>query len=123
MPQLYNLKAGVSTQADLVTAPDYVTVASADGAITIQSGIVVITKGTACALTLGTPTTAQNGTKITIVSATAAAHTVAAATIGFNAGDAAKDTGTFGGAIGDGFSCVAYGGEWLVTSNTNVTFG
>ncbi len=122
MPQLYNLKAGVSTQADLVTAPDYVTVASADGAITIQSGVVVITKGTAAALTLGTPTTAQNGTKITIVSATAAAHTVTAATIGFNAADAAGDVGTFGAAVGNGFSCVAYGGEWLVLTNTNVTF-
>ena len=122
MPQFYNLKAGVSTQADLVTAPDYITVASADGAITIQTGTVVITKGTAAALTLGTPTAAQNGTKIVFVSTTAAAHTVAAATIGFNAGDAAKDTGTFGGAIGDGFSCVAYGGEWYVLTNTNVTF-
>jgi hypothetical protein len=122
MPQLYNLKAGVSTQADLLTAPDYVAVASADGAITIQTGTVVITKGTAAALTLGTPTTAQNGTVIRVISTTAAAHTVAAATIGFNAGDAAKDTGTFGGAIGDGFSCVAYGGEWYVLTNTNVTF-
>jgi hypothetical protein len=122
MPQLYNLKAGVSTQADLLTAPDYVTVASADGAITIQSGTVIITKSSAAALTLGTPTTAQNGTVIRIVSTTAAAHTVTAATIGFNAGDAAKDTGTFGGAIGDGFSCVAYGGEWYVLTNTNVTF-
>lgn len=123
MPQLYNLKAGVSTQADLVTAPDYVTVASADGAVTIQTGTVLITKGTAAALTLGTPTTAQNGTTIRFIATTAAAHTVAAATIGFNTGDAAKDTGTFGGAIGDGFACVAYGGEWYTFSVTNVTFG
>jgi plastocyanin len=122
MSQLYNLKAGVSTQADLVTAPDYVTVASADGAVTIQSGTVLITKGTAAALTLGTPTAAQNGTTIRFIATTAAAHTVAAATIGFNAGDAAKDTGTFGGAIGDGFACVAYGGEWYTFSVTNVTF-
>jgi hypothetical protein len=122
MPQLYNLKAGVSTQADLLTAPDYVTAAAADGAITIQSGIVVITKGTACALTLGTPTTAQNGTLIRIISATAAAHTVTAATIGFNAAGGSGDVGTFGAAIGNGFSCVAYGGQWLVLTNTNVTF-
>jgi hypothetical protein len=121
MPQLYNLKAGVSTQADLVTAPDYVTVASADGAITIQSGIVVITKGTACALTLGTPTTAQNGTVIHIVSSTAAAHTVTATTIGFNAADAAGDVGTFAAAIGNNLKVVAYGGEWLVLANTGVT--
>lgn len=122
MSQLYNLKAGVSTQADLLTAPDYVAVASADGAITIQSGTVIITKGTAAALTLGTPTTAQNGTVIRIISTTAAAHTVTAATIGFNAGDAAKDVGTFGAAIGNGFSVVAYEGEWYVFYSTNVTF-
>ena len=121
MPQLYNLKAGVSTQADLLTAPDYVTAASADGAITIQSGTVVITKGTACALTLGTPTTAQNGTIIRIISATAAAHTVTAATIGFNAADAAGDVGTFAAAIGNNLIVVAYGGEWLVLGNTGVT--
>ena len=121
MPQLYNLKAGVSTQADLLTAPDYVTAASADGAITIQSGTVVITKGTACALTLGTPTTAQNGTIIRIISATAAAHTVTATTIGFNAADAAGDVGTFAAAIGNNLTVVAYGGEWLVLGNTGVT--
>jgi hypothetical protein len=122
MPQLYNLKAGVSTQADLVTAPDYYAVASGDGAITIQSGTVIITKSSAAALTLGTPTTAQNGTIIRIISTTAAAHTVTASTIGFNAGDAAKDVGTFGAAIGNGFAVVAYEGEWYVQYATGVTF-
>jgi hypothetical protein len=57
----------------------------------------------------------------TIVSATAAAHTVTAATIGFNAADAAGDVGTFGGAVGDGLTVLAYGGEWLVLRNVNVT--
>ena len=121
MGNLYNLKKGVATQDDLLTAPDYVTAASADGAITIQSGTVVITKGTACALTLGTPTTAQNGTIIRIISATAAAHTVTATTIGFNAADAAGDVGTFAAAIGNNLTVVAYGGEWLVLGNTGVT--
>lgn len=121
MGNLYNLKKGAATQDDLLTAPDYVTAASADGAITIQTGTVVITKGTAAALTLGIPTTAQNGTVIRIISATAAAHTVTADTIGFNAGDAAKDVGTFGAAIGNGMTVIAYGGEWLVLTNTGVT--
>lgn len=96
-------------------------VASGDGAITIQSSIVVITKGTAAALTLAAPTTAQNGTVITIVSSTAAAHTITATTIGFNAADAAGDVATLGGAIGDGLAVVAYGGEWLVLNNVNAT--
>jgi len=59
--------------------------------------------------------------EIVVVSTTAAAHTVTATTIGFNAGNAASDIGTFGGAIGDGFSFVAYQGEWYVLTNTNVT--
>ena len=115
---LYNLKTGVAEDKDIVRT---LVVASANGAITIQDSTVVITKGTAAALTLGTPTTAQNGTVITVVSATAAAHTVTATTIGFNAANTSGDVGTFGGAIGDGFSFVAYGGEWLVLTNTNVT--
>ena len=122
MPQLYNLKAGVSTEGDLLAAPEHYQVIATNGAATIANGVVVITKGTACAVTLGTPTSAQNGTKITFISTTAAAHTVTAGTIGFNAGDAAKDVGTFGAAIGNGFTCIAYEGEWYVTYATNVTF-
>jgi len=122
MGTLYNLKKGAATQDDLLTAPDYVTAATADGAITIQTGTVVITKATAAALTLGTPTVAQNGTIIRIISATAAAHTVTAATIGFNAADADGDVATFGAAIGNGMTVIAYGGEWLVLTNVNVTF-
>ncbi len=119
MPQLYNLKAGVAKSNDVV---EDVVVASADGAVTIQNSIVVITKATACALTLGTPTSAQNGTKITFASMTAAAHTVTAATIGFNDLGASGDVGAFGAAKGNGFTCVAYEGDWLVISNINVTF-
>ena len=122
MAQLYNLKAGVALDTDVVAAARPVVVASANGAIAIAPSTVVITKATAANMTLGTPTTAQNGTIIHIVAATAAAHTVAAATIGFNAGDAAKDVGTFGAAIGNGFTCIAYEGEWYVTYSTNVTF-
>ena len=121
MPQLYNLKAGVALETDVTAAARAPVVASANGAITIAPSTVVIIKETACALTLGTPTTAQNGTIIRIVSATAAAHTFTAATIGFNAGDVAKDVATFGGAIGDGLTVLAYGGEWLVLSSVNIT--
>ena len=118
MAGLYNLKSGEAQDTDIVTT---VNLAAANGAITIENSTVVITKGTAAALTLGIPTTAQNGTTIKVISSTAAAHTVTAATIGFNAANTSGDVGTFGGAIGDGFSFVAYGGEWLVLTNTNVT--
>ena len=118
MSGLLNLKKGVAEDSDIVRT---LVVAAADGAISIQNSTVVITKGTAAAMTLATPTTAQNGTVITITSSTAAAHTVTAATIGFNALNTSGDVGTFGGAIGDGMIVVAYGGEWLVLNNINVT--
>jgi len=118
MSSMLNLKKNVAEDSDIVRT---LVVAAANGAIAIQNSTVVITKGTAAAMTLGTPTTAQNGTVITIVSATAAAHTVTAGTIGFNAGNTGTDVGTFGGAIGDGMTVVAYAGEWLVTGNINVT--
>lgn len=93
-----------------------------DGAITIASQIAVLTKGTAQAMTLAAPTaTTHDGVVITIVSTTAAAHTVTATTIGFNAGNTSTDVGTFGGAIGDGLIVVAYQGEWYVLNNINVT--
>lgn len=114
------LKKGIATDADIARE---IQVAAADGAIEIKSSTVLITKGTAAALTLGTPTTAQNGVRLTIVSTTAAAHTVTAQTIGFNAGDAASDVATFGAAIGNNFECIAYGGEWYVIgTDVGVTF-
>lgn len=117
---MLNLKKRIATDADISRE---IQVAAANGAVTIKNSTVIITKGSACALTLGTPTAAQNGTVITFVSTTAAAHTVTAATIGFNAGDAAKDVGTFGAAIGNGFTCIAYGGEWyIVGTPVGVTF-
>lgn len=97
--------------------------ASAAGAVNIENSTVVILGGSATALTLGTPTTAQNGTTIRFVAGTAQAHTVTAGTIGFNAADAAGDVATFGGAIGDHLEVMAYAGEWLVVGNLNVTFG
>ena len=83
---------------------------------------VLITKGTACAITLAAPTAGEDdGKKITFIATTAAAHTVTLSTLGFNAGNAGTDVGTFGGAIGDGFEAVAYNGEAYTTHNVNVT--
>ncbi len=130
MAGLYNLKRDVATGDELasIAATDVsnqIAVASANGAISIPASgrvKVFITKGTAAALTLAAPTaTTHDGVEIVFVSTTAAAHTVTATTIGFNAGDASSDIGTFGGAIGDGLAVVAYQGEWYVTNNINVT--
>ena len=118
MPRMLNLKAGVADERDLSSV---MVAAAADGAITIQNSTVIVTKGTAAALTLAAPSTAQDGTKITVVSATAAAHTVTVATAGFNDLGAAGDVATFGGAKGDGLTAIAYNGDWFLTARTNIT--
>lgn len=98
-------------------------IASADGAITIKDGVVVITKAGVAALTLADPTATVDDYKtLRIISVTANAHTVSnAAGSGFNAGGAGSDVGTFGGAKGDGMTVMAYQGDWYVVDKTNVT--
>jgi len=121
MPGLLNLKRGTADSSDTALV---VEVASGDGAIAIPDRgkkFVFITKGSAAALTLGTPTTAQNGVEIDIISTTAYAHTIQAATIGFNDGGAASDVCTFSAAKGNRLCVVAYAGDWWVMDNINGT--
>lgn len=107
---------------DVTGAVQYTVEAAADsGAITVASKTVYITKATAAALTLVAPTaTTEDGIRIVFVATTAAAHTVTATTIGFNAGDTASDVATFGGAIGDGLTIEAYQGEWYILNSINI---
>ena len=121
---MLNLKSGDAKSVDVANE---VQVMAADGAITIPdrgSKLVIITKGTAAAITIVAPTaTVHDGVKITVVADVAAAHTVTATTIGFNKTNTSGDVGTFGVAIGNGFSFVAYQGEWITLTNVNVTLG
>lgn len=103
------------------SAPEPWQVLSDDGAITIASGAVFLTKATASAITIAAPPVAMDGALLSIISTTAAAHTVTFATVGFNDLGASGDVGTFGGAKGDGFTIRAYNGGWFVASNINVT--
>lgn len=100
-------------------------VLSADGAITIKTGTVYITKGTAAAITIAAPTaTTDDGCRLMVESTTAAAHTVTNTTPGFNNGGAASDKATFGAAIGNGFEFGAYQGVWYVLNTpVGVTLG
>ncbi len=107
-----NLVGGPATKVYTVTAT----------AITIAPGVQFIGSSGALALTLGAPTTAQNGMIMVIVASTAQAHTVTN-TAGFNGGTTARDVATFGGAIGDNIVIVAVNGVWWVISSRNVTFG
>jgi hypothetical protein len=99
-----------------------VEVKAADGAIlSVAGGMIIITKGTAAALTLAAP--AADGCRLTILSTTAAAHTVTVAG-GIGGAGASADVGTFGAAIGNGVSLISYNGFWWVDpgTNLNVTF-
>lgn len=118
MARMLNLKANFADERDI---SNVVVAASADGAITIQNSTVIITKGSACALTLAAPSTAQDGTRITVIASTAHAHTVTVATAGFNDLGASGDVATFGGAKGDGMEVVAYNGDWYTVARTNIT--
>lgn len=102
--------------------PVPVQVLSGDGAINIAAGVVIITKGTAAAITLDTPPTDMNGAELKIISTTAAAHTVTH-TPGFGGGTTSRDVATWGGAISDGMVLVAYNGVWYVSSTRNVSLG
>jgi hypothetical protein len=103
---------------------------TADGAIAVPSQDMVyfITKGTAAALTIVDPTaTTHDNRKLTFVSTTAAAHTLDnSAGAGFwSSGGASKDIATFGAAIANGLTIIAYQGKWYIDprGNTGITLG
>ena len=106
-----------------------VQVASTDGAITIKSGIVVITKGSAAAITLAAPVAGaqsaggDDGKKLEIYSTTAFAHTVTFSN-GLAGAGASADVATFGTAAANRFSVFAYNGAWFLSGGAavNVTF-
>jgi len=91
----------------------------AAGAVPITGGNYVITAGSAQALTLAAPT--QNGTTITIKSATAFAHTLTATGL-LQTGAAAVNVATFAAFAGAGLTLQAYNGKWMVMSSVGITF-
>lgn len=96
-------------------------VLSGDGAVSIKNGVVTITKGTAAAVTIANPTaTTDDFKRLSIVSTTAAAHTVTL-TGGFGNGGTSYDVATFAAAIGAGLHLIAFGGYWYVTGNQGIT--
>ena len=109
-----NLTGGVKWDADLYNA---------NGAIAVPavSKLVLITKGTAATMTLVAPTAGtHDGVRLDIIASAAAAHTITV-TAGFNGAGAGKDVATFGGAVGDGMTIVAYQGVWYVENLNGVT--
>lgn len=116
-----NLKKGVATDADIARE---IMLVSADGALAITgSCTVIVTKVSACAMTLAAPATALNGVEVTLISTTAAAHTLTNTTPGFNDAGASGDVATWAAAKGNGMTIVAYGGKWYVKNLVGVTLG
>ncbi len=108
-----------NTSGDGVPVKVSVENAAADGAIvSVAGGQVSITKATAAALTLANPY--ADGLELTIISETAAAHTVTY-TAGFGGGTTTRDVATFGGAISDNIVLVSRNSLWWVKSTRNVT--
>jgi hypothetical protein len=98
--------------------------AVANGAISIVTGKVFITKGSAAALTLplpiaGPPSSGgQDGAVLSIISTTAFAHTVTTPANGINGAD---DTATFAASVPAAFSLTAFNGKWWSGALTSVT--
>jgi hypothetical protein len=118
--------SGVALTAPVIaggtsTAQEVVTTIAGDGAITIATGIVVLTKGSAAAITLAASTAV--GTRITIVAGSAWAHVVTATGLlddGITGGS--KNTATFGAFVGSAITLiVAQTGKWAVESKNVVT--
>lgn len=98
---------------------------TANGAVTILSGLVILDKAGVLAATLADPTaTTDDGKMLIVLSITAQAHTLTLVS-GLNGAGAGADVGTFGAAVGNGVVLIAYGGYWyeVPAAKLNVTFG
>jgi hypothetical protein len=96
-----------------------------DGTVTIKSGTVFLTKGSAAAITLNPPVAGaqsaggDDGKEITFFSETAFAHVVTCSQ-GFNR-KGSSGTATATAAANNNFKCIARNGQYDVVSNVNFT--
>lgn len=105
---------------------------TASGALTIQAGTHVITKGSAIAvMTLAAPTAGapapggaggQDGLRMRITTTTAFAHTITATSlVNDGATGVPHTTITFAAFAGSSIELEAYNGKWQVMSSNNIT--
>jgi len=114
------LPLGQAAQID----PQFPTIVtySAAGAIAVptQNTLVVLNGGAARAMTLVGPAKDQDGLTMTVLNASAFAHTVTY-TAGFYGDTTLSDVITFAAKAGASFICVARGGTWGLLGLTNCT--
>jgi len=105
--------------------PDAIVAVTADGAIAVPqvNTTYFVTKSGAAAMTLVDPTAdTHDGVRLTFIATLAQADTLDnSAGSGFSGVGAGADIGTFGGAIADYISIIAYQGIWWELENHNVT--
>jgi len=96
---------------------------TASGAVPVRPGTdYVITNAGVTALTLAAPTPGtDDGVTISIVSATAFAHTLTATGL-LQTGTASVNVATFAAFAGAGLTLKAYNGHWIVTASVGITF-
>src|SRR5260370_24350011 len=123
----HKLKAGSPDQGTNLAAFDLgFEVDLVNATIAVKEGVVVITKATPIALQLNAPVAGlpnaggDDGKILRIVSTTAQAHVVTSPTVGFNA-KGASGTATFGAAIGNATTLVAYQGNWYNVAQQEIT--
>ena len=115
----FNTSATLQASEQANTQPALV-----NGAITIASGRVPITKAGVAALTLAQPIAGpasaggHDGCALTIYDTTGHAHTVTTSANGINGAD---HIATFGGAVGNSITLQAYNGVWYATALSSVT--
>lgn len=109
--------SGATLTAPLFTVTEY----DADGAITIATGVVVLTSADAGAYTLAAPTAAQKGTMLIITSRTAAAHVITATNLINDGVGPTLDTITFDAQPGASIILVADNLLWYVVSQNATT--
>lgn len=101
--------------------PTIVTYSTAGAiAIPVQNTLVVLNGGAARAMTLAGPGKDQDGLTMTVLSASAHAHTVTY-TAGFYGDTTSSDVITFAAKAGASFICIARGGTWGLLGLTNCT--
>lgn len=107
--------AGPAIPIDVVANIQLIT---GDGAITIKSGLVVLSKASAGAITIPQPD--QDGQVLFITTKTAQAHVLTAGTTGFN-NKGSSGTITWTAAKGNSVMLVSQSTDWYVFAINGVT--
>jgi len=93
----------------------------ANGAITLASGVVKLSKTSAGAYTLAAPTTAQDDMYLIIFTSTAFAHVITATGLLDDGTATPKNTATFAATVGSSLTLQASSGKWKMLNKNNCT--